>query len=237
MKKILATIVGLAVGASLVHAQGYLQLSSGTVFNVQTNTGTFGATNTPGSGYTSIIAGKTTGSGTAAGAYDYAVLFTPAGVGSSGDLASLASGNWVQLAVDLGGTPGALIAGTNTAIAGNWAAQGGSSSQQVIGAGGQAFNSGTSYSLALVGWSASLGSSWSAVESLYASGFQTSPGGFFGDTIATVNPSSGVPGNLPGNIWGNGSLVLYSVPVPEPTTLALAGLGGISMLFLRRRKS
>lgn len=26
-------------------------------------------------------------------------------------------------------------------------------------------------------------------------------------------------------------------PVPEPTTLALAGLGGISMLFLRRRKA
>lgn len=34
--------------------------------------------------------------------------------------------------------------------------------------------------------------------------------------------------------WPNQNILL--TPVPEPTTLALAGLGGLSMLFLRRRK-
>jgi len=35
--------------------------------------------------------------------------------------------------------------------------------------------------------------------------------------------------------WPDQNLLL--APVPEPTTLALAGLGGLSMLFLRRRKA
>ena len=34
----------------------------------------------------------------------------------------------------------------------------------------------------------------------------------------------------------NGFVVGEVVPVPEPSTLALAGLGGLSLLFLRRRK-
>jgi hypothetical protein len=29
---------------------------------------------------------------------------------------------------------------------------------------------------------------------------------------------------------------LYLVPVPEPTTLALAGLGGLSLLLFRRQR-
>jgi hypothetical protein len=37
------------------------------------------------------------------------------------------------------------------------------------------------------------------------------------------------------NEWANQSLFIN--PVPEPTTLAMAGLGGLSMLFMRRRKS
>jgi hypothetical protein len=38
--------------------------------------------------------------------------------------------------------------------------------------------------------------------------------------------------------WGPNNLLLaVPGPVPEPTTIALAGLGGLSMLFLRRRKA
>jgi hypothetical protein len=44
-----------------------------------------------------------------------------------------------------------------------------------------------------------------------------------------------------GNINGPFNSLAYNsfgvAPVPEPTTLALAGLGGLSMLFLRRRKA
>jgi hypothetical protein len=62
--------------------------------------------------------------------------------------------------------------------------------------------------------------------------------------ILALNPSvtgaaaPGTPANM-NSIWpGSGSQAfnLYLQPVPEPTTLALAGLGGLSMLFLRRRK-
>lgn len=236
MKKILATIVGLAVGASLVHAQGFLQLTSGISFGITTNTGAFGNPTVPNAPYSSIISGKTTGSATTPGQFDYAFLFIPTGVGSSGDLSNLNSGNWVQLAVDLGGTPGLALAGTNTASAGNFAAQNGANSVSSIGIGGQAFNSGTTYSLAIVGWTSSLGSSWSTVSQELSTGVWAAPGNF-GFDVASVNPSSGTPGNLPTAMWGNNSLVLYSVPVPEPTTLALAGLGGLSLLFLRRRKS
>jgi hypothetical protein len=40
------------------------------------------------------------------------------------------------------------------------------------------------------------------------------------------------------NNWASNQNLLLAVPTasPEPTTLALAGLGGISMLFMRRRK-
>jgi len=51
-------------------------------------------------------------------------------------------------------------------------------------------------------------------------------------------PTPGTPADM-NTIWPGGSsqaFNLYLQPVPEPTTLALAGLGGLSMLFLRRRK-
>jgi hypothetical protein len=245
MKKILATLIGLAAGAALVQAQGYLEMSSGISFNVQTNTGTFGNTTTPdgNAGYSSIISGKTQAyaSGVNGGVplFDYAYLFTPTGVGTSGDFANLNDGNWVQLYVDLGGTPSGALFGTNVASAGNWGGQGGNvTSPQAIGSGSQAFNNGTDYSIALVAWSSNLGSSWSQVLAEYSTGNWSGIGNFGYVTAASVNPNGATPGNTPTAMFGNGSLVLYTVsPVPEPTTLALAGLGGLSMLFLRRRKA
>ncbi len=97
---------------------------------------------------------------------------------------------------------------------------------------------GITYYVELVGWSSSLGSTWSVVESQLAAGDNLD--GFIGTTgVSTITPFSTAgtdPGIFPAT-FPNGSLVLYSGPVPEPTTLALAGLGGISMLLLRRRKS
>ncbi|HUE37823.1 MAG TPA: PEP-CTERM sorting domain-containing protein [Candidatus Acidoferrum sp.] len=54
---------------------------------------------------------------------------------------------------------------------------------------------------------------------------------------STGTPSPGTPVNMNG-IWPGSSSQAFNllVPIPEPTTLALAGLGGLSMLFLRRRK-
>jgi len=70
----------------------------------------------------------------------------------------------------------------------------------------------------------SAASSWSTASDLGWSAEGTvSVGTTVGDPNATSNESS-----APFGVVG---------AVPEPTTLALAGLGGLSMLFLRRRKA
>jgi len=245
MKKLILTALGVVAGAALVHAQGYLQLTSGTTFGITTNTGTFGNTTVPDAPYGSLISGKTAAYSATGAKFDYALLFIPTGVGTSGDLASLTDGHWDQLAVDLSGSPGSALFGTNSAgLAGNFSGQGGGSSVEAIGIDGQAFNYNNimgvgdtySYSIALVGWSANEGSSWSQVSAELSSGNWNGLGNF-GYEVGTITPNSAAPGNSPTAIWGNNSLVLYTVPVPEPATLALAGLGGLSMLFLRRRKA
>jgi hypothetical protein len=49
----------------------------------------------------------------------------------------------------------------------------------------------------------------------------------------TTTPA-GLPGNLTG--WDALTVNLVMSPVPEPGTMALAGLGGLSLLLFRRRK-
>jgi hypothetical protein len=53
-----------------------------------------------------------------------------------------------------------------------------------------------------------------------------------GNPIATP---PGVPAVLTG--WGNLNENLVLSPIPEPSTLALAGLGGLTLLLFRRRQS
>lgn len=240
MKKILVTAVSVVAGVALAHAQGILELNSGTVFNITTNTGTFGNPSVPNAnaGYSSIVSGKTLTSGSAPFGFDYTYLFISSGsLASISDSNNLASSDWVQLAQDNSGVVGAAMLGTNVAVAGNFGGQSGTAGQSLIGIGGQAFNSGTTYQIAMVGWSSNLGS-WSQVLGQYQTGWTSI--GDFGYVIASVNPASGGVGNAPTAIFGNGSLVLDSVAptgVPEPATMALAGLGGLSMLFLLRRKA
>jgi hypothetical protein len=58
--------------------------------------------------------------------------------------------------------------------------------------------------------------------------------GAAGYSVGSAPP--GTP-NLLSSDWGNSQNLLLAGAVPEPTTIALAGLGGLSMLFLRRRKA
>jgi len=64
----------------------------------------------------------------------------------------------------------------------------------------------------------------------------------YAGVLVLDNPTTGYgPGSLtqPSTMtsdWNQGQNLLLA-PVPEPATLALAGLGGLSMLFLRRRKA
>ena len=245
MKKLFATIIGLAVGASLVHAQGWLALNDQGA-GVTTNTGTLGNTTVydASAGFNSLYGGKIWSGNLDAGSFYFTLLYIPnSALPTAGDTASPAGPDWVQLALDNGGTPGAALSLTNYpgSTAGGIDGYAGVS-QQAIGIGGQAYNGGTSYYTMLVGWSANLGTSFSTVLNDYSTGTWTgaslSSPGFFGfEQGGDVAPNSASPGTGVGALgFGNNTLVLYSVPVPEPTTLALAGLGGLSMLFLRRRK-
>jgi hypothetical protein len=109
------------------------------------------------------------------------------------------------------------------------------------GSGGFAssLNAGTSYFDMVVAWSASLGADW-ATASSWGPSFASSPAGYFGYSnvgtiIPTTAPASGAS-IIGGSSAQPGQIILYAL-TPEPTTLALVGLGGLSALLLRRRKA
>jgi hypothetical protein len=75
-----------------------------------------------------------------------------------------------------------------------------------------------------------------ALLATYVSGSTTYQGVLVMDAVAGYLPGSSTQPNTLSTDWGNSQNLLLA-PVPEPATLALAGLGGLSMLFLRRRKN
>jgi PEP-CTERM motif len=95
---------------------------------------------------------------------------------------------------------------------------------------------------------------WTGVATTLAAA-EATPGDYIGD-LTFVNDTAGAPpsGLTPGVDdtsagWdglansprsnaegGDEDLVMTAVPVPEPATLAFAGLGGLSVLLFRRRK-
>ena len=223
--KILSALVVSAI--SLAYSQGTiaLQNTSATYF-ISTNTATWGGAQTGGtSGSTANIANS----------FYYALLFKSYNVNNT--------------STNVGGSAGWTLGnyGTNV-VAGGIKAAGGGSGAQVAGWGapsGATYDSGTKNNFILVGWSASLGTTWSAVQAQYDSGSWLAAG-FFG-VSAIGNTYAGGGGNslAAPSIWGGGAgtgaqglqsgFNLYAVPVPEPGTIALAGLGGLGLLALRRR--
>lgn len=112
---------------------------------------------------------------------------------------------------------------------------------------------GTTNNIMLVGWSANLGPSWLVVSNELATGSYIGilqglgQNGYFGVSVTGyINPFA--TGVTPGAaVFGSAatsqglpimSLLtpLYVLPVPEPTTIALIGLGGLSLLLFRRRQ-
>jgi hypothetical protein len=96
----------------------------------------------------------------------------------------------------------------------------------------------------MVGWSSALGSTWSAAEALLVAG--TAPvGSSFGEsTVALytpnasgVSPGATVFGTSPGEIDSLATPLYTVTSTPEPTTIALGVMGGLSLLALRRKKA
>jgi len=84
------------------------------------------------------------------------------------------------------------------------------------------------------GWDASFGSDWVA---------GSKNGNWFGASVIRNVGALGAPTGPGLNIWQNATGTSLSAinafgltPVPEPTTMALAGLGIASLLIFRRRK-
>jgi len=160
-----------------------------------------------------------------------------ASTGASGASVALASGaagtyyfGLLTQATAGGAYAFAGVYGTNSAGAGRIAGY----TTSVTGwAPGQALN----YEVA--GWSASLGATWSPGWLTQNFGGKT---GYFGiSAVANGTAGGGSPVPAPSwNLFGGSGLTGFNLApagtVPEPTSMALAGLGAAALLIFRRRK-
>jgi len=210
MKKILTTIAIVATAAG-AFAQGYVTLSNGA--------GTYYSTN-----------GVAAGEAASTTAYYFDVLVESwTGSVVPATAASILAGSWLDTGVvtynAANGQPGKIVAQSDVTAA-NW-------------------NVGVTNEFIIVGWTANLGTTWSGVSGALAAINASTPGswGFSAASFEASGPAS--PGT-PSTLWSGalgpqtyGTPIATGVnltPVPEPTTLALAGLGGLSLLLIRRRK-
>jgi hypothetical protein len=86
------------------------------------------------------------------------------------------------------------------------------------------------YSVVVIAWN-NAGGTLNTLEQAEAAGTAVGYSSVFTDPTGASSTS-------PVNAFSNDGMAKFGVSsVPEPTSIALAGLGGLSMLFLRRRKA
>jgi hypothetical protein len=221
MKKIaitmaLAALVGTSYGQGFVSVTGTMQSSTNNTIITTAWTG-----GQLGSGTLGPLGTTTQGQH-----YDVALLTTTAG----GPILTLFGD--ANLATDWLFTG---LQGQNNTFAGRMS----------IGSGLVANNApiGNSQNWLLVAWSTSLGTTWATVEPLLAAGSFGGATGWIGWSAIGVGAAAAASPAPPLQVQGiSGSIIpagfslLQTPPVPEPSTIALAGLGGLSLLLFRRRK-
>jgi hypothetical protein len=235
MKTIILTTLAFAAGIALAHAQGTVTINNTTAV-VETN----GIALAPAGGslwnyeVLDMTAAAWSNLTALAQGQAYSLLANPTAVSLWTDSGVTGIGQ------NLGTHAGGINASAQTAA--NWAAP-------TSNAG---YNTAANWDYyTVLGWDAALGS-WATVQAGLQNGtlFETAPVGWFGQTGVAYNyaAGSGLPNpNLfgasstglagSGGLPTTGALILQTTFIPEPTTLALVGLGGLSMLLLRRRKS
>jgi len=243
MKKLILTSVALAITSS-AFCQGFVTILAGA------NNATKMSTN-------SAVGGISTGTTVANsdGVYYYALFASSSQTSINGSTAAVSgqSANYVFNNLG-GGTPSTgwelvgiatntLAAGrianfTQGTTSGNQGALNGDGSMSVANIAG-----GASAQMVVVGWdSIGIGTTLAALEAWYTAGAQ---GGWIGQSAVT-GPLTLGDGSLNGvaNPFGTGTgqvsgILLGETPtgiIPEPSTMALAGIGGLSLLAFRRKK-
>jgi len=239
MKK-LATILSLVATSSLLYGQGSVVFNSNNL-GVLTNTTAVSVFNPGGSPVGNAASGKTA----AFSSFNYA-LFVQTYTGTTPGSTNPLTSGWT-----LATSGGAPFQGTNgpsglavSGILGLGSAAGAGIDGLSQPTGGSYTDAGRDYFM-IAGWSSNLGTTWAQVSSQLQNGFASGPVGFFGVSTIGVTYGAGAFSLSPNSLFVVSAQVttpvsaftLYQVtPVPEPTTMALAGLGGLSLLLFRRRK-
>lgn len=227
MKKILIT-TGLACAVALAsQGQGLVIFSSGTQ-NISTN-------NSAG-----LITTQAAASGRTAGAgnYYYALFYSASPITSVGLFQGVdVGGNNYAFDASSGLTLVTQSYAASTATAGRFAAVNGNSDSSV---GAQTIAAGSTAYFIVVGWSANLGTTLAQMEANLGT-----VNGYLGESAssgAITLGNAALGGSTPDSaLFGSGApfiqaFTLGAVPVPEPGTIALAAIGGASLLLLRRKK-
>ena len=212
MKKILTISALVALGTVATYAQGLVSIGQPTQV-VSTNGATIGRV-TGASGYAFELLYST----------DLTLTSAANAINGPGGTLALWTDSGVSGINGIGLNAGKITAAGSAAATG-WTAPGLSYDNQ--------------RSVIVVGWSTALyGSTWAGLVSQLQAGL--APGGYFGVTTVAQMAAGGGAGSLPAiNAWSvlpNAFSLNLVTPVPEPATIALAGLGGLALLALRRKK-
>lgn len=208
MKKLL-TLAALIGATSFASAQGTFNWA-----NTASTLVSAGGTATPVVGTSQFI---------------FAVFFAPSstvgGVGQTGPLftapAFQAVGNY----------------NTNTTAAGRLA------SKTALADLSNTYAAGSTVDFIIRGWSANAGTSWAAALAFWNNG-SPSADMYIGQSVIGNDfvlgggaiPNAGIVGAGPNQVGGFNMALVTGNVVPEPTSMALAGLGAASLLIFRRRK-
>jgi len=221
MKKLVLT-VGLVAGLiGTSFGQGYVTVAG--TFQNSTNTTALDATFLGGTAAGTVGAVQSTSNG---GAYSMALL-TAAFSGTTNSTQLFGNNSAVSSWLDTG------TYGHNNTFTGRLS----------IGADYLANNApiGATQQWLLIAWSTSLGN-WATVSAELAAG-SFAQSGYLGWSLVGIGASGPPPTGTPltvqgssGSIIAQGMQLLAVTPTPEPATIALAGLGGLSLLALRRKK-